>query len=324
MTSAIELVVIDLDGTLLDSNHRMSERSEAVLKQVIAQGVKVVIATGKTHASATDVIKRLNLDTPGIYNQGLVVVYPDGRAHSLHSLDPDLVRRVVTFAEDRGFVVVAYSLSRLLTRSESRDARELSEQYHEPMPEEVGPLQNLLEDIPINKLLLIRRFQARKVKALRWQLNSQLDGKARLVQALDDMLEVLPPKASKGAALRGLLHELGVPPERVLAIGDGENDIEMVQLAGFGVAMGNAAASLKEAADYVVSSNDADGVAEAMERFVLKPTADAESADAARATESSAQDSASSEPPAQGADAAASSDPVSNEASDETAEGESA
>ncbi len=323
MTSAIELVVIDLDGTLLDSNHRMSDRTETVLKQVMAQGVKVVIATGKTHASAVDVIKRLNLDTPGIYNQGLVVVYPDGRANSLHSLDPDLVRRVVTFAEDRGFVVVAYSLSRLLTRSESRDARELSEHYHEPMPEEVGPLQNLLEDIPINKLLLIRRFQARKVKALRWQLNSQLDGKARLVQALDDMLEVLPPKASKGAALRGLLHELGIPPERVLAIGDGENDIEMIQLAGYGVAMGNAAASLKETADYVVSSNDADGVAEAMERFVLKPTVDAENA-----TESPAQDSVSSEPTEQAADAAASNEEASEEApgkvSDETTEGESA
>jgi hypothetical protein len=86
------------------------------------------------------------------------------------------------------------------------------------------------------------------------------------------MLEVLPPNGSKGDALRVLLDELNIPAEQVMALGDGENDIEMLQLAGIGVAVGNASPLLKAVADQVVASNDDDGVAEAIERFVLHRT----------------------------------------------------
>jgi hypothetical protein len=89
------------------------------------------------------------------------------------------------------------------------------------------------------------------------------------------MLEVLPPNCSKGAALRILLKDLHISPDNVLAIGDAENDIEMIQLAGIGVAMGHAAQQVKDAADEVVGSNDEDGFAEAVERFVLPPEAPA-------------------------------------------------
>ncbi len=84
------------------------------------------------------------------------------------------------------------------------------------------------------------------------------------------MLEILPNGASKGAALKTLIKDLGVSSESVMAIGDAENDIEMIQLAGIGVAVGNAGQAVKDAADVVVASNDADGVAEAVERYVLQ------------------------------------------------------
>jgi hydroxymethylpyrimidine pyrophosphatase-like HAD family hydrolase len=120
-------------------------------------------------------------------------------------------------------------------------------------------------------LIITRKGEARKIKALRWQLGKQLDGAGRLVQAMiPDMLEVLPPNASKGAALKTLLKELGVAPQNVLAMGDGENDIEMLQLAGIGVAVGNADQRLKDIADHVVGTNDEDAVAQVIERFVLK------------------------------------------------------
>src|SRR5690606_17087092 len=109
------------------------------------------------------------------------------------------------------------------------------------------------------------------INALRWQLNMQLGGTARLVQAgIPDMLEILPPGTSKGSALKTLLKEMNIAPANVLAIGDGENDIEMLQLAGIGVAMGNALQPVKDIANHVVSNNDADGVAEAIEAFALK------------------------------------------------------
>ncbi|HEX2619083.1 MAG TPA: Cof-type HAD-IIB family hydrolase [Phototrophicaceae bacterium] len=268
----IKLIAVDLDGTLLNSQHEMTEKTEKALKAAIAQGVKVVLATGKTRHSAEGIIKRLNLTTPGVYLQGLSVHYPDNSVRHQLTLTPDVLRRVITFAEDRGFDVVAYSGTRIMIRAASASATELTVDYGEPAPDVVGPLQNIVDNTQINKIIVVKRNDARKITALRWQLSMQLDAKkeARLTQALPDMLEILPPGASKGNGLKTLLKELDVKPEEVLAIGDGENDIEMIQLAGIGVAVGNASEKLKAIADYVVASNDEDGVAEAVERFAIK------------------------------------------------------
>lgn len=269
MTQPIKLIAVDLDGTLLNSKHQITERTEKALKTAIERGVQVVLATGKTRQSARDIIPRLGINTPGIYLQGLTIYQPDGSISYQKTLDAELARQVITFAEDRGFVVVAYSGTHILVRTASVEGRKLTEDYHEPAPEVVGPLQNILDEMPIHKLIAVRLDEPRRINALRWQLGLQLDGRGRLVQALPDMLEILPPGASKGAALKVLLKELGISANEMLAIGDAENDIEMIKLAGIGVAVGNAVQSLKDAADHIVASNDEDGVGEAVERFVL-------------------------------------------------------
>ncbi|MGQ9889086.1 MAG: HAD family hydrolase [Aggregatilineales bacterium] len=269
MSDTIQLIAVDLDGTLLNSCHELTPRTEAALKAAMARGVQVVLATGKTRASALSVIARLGLTTPGIFSQGLTVYNGDGTLRRQTTLDPAVARRVITFAEDRGFVVIAYAGERLLVRARTRQTAILTD-YGEPEPQIIGPLQNILDSVPVNKLVMTANGDVRRVRALRWQLSMQLDGAARLMQAnVAQMLELLPPGASKGAALRALLRDLRVDPQRVLAIGDGENDVEMVQLAGVGVAVGNADAHLKAVADHVVATNDSDGVAEAVERFVL-------------------------------------------------------
>lgn len=269
-TAPIKLIVTDVDGTLLNSQHQLTERTEKALKAAIEQGVLVALATGKTRSSANDLIKRLGLKTPSIFVQGLVIAHPDGSEQHLGTLDPKLLRRVLTFTEERGFQSMAYSGRRILVRAMTAEARILTEQYHEPLPEVVGPLVNQLDDLPLNKVIFCGR-EPKHITALRWQLAHLVEGSARLTQALPDALELLPYGASKATALKVLLKDLKLNPEEVLAIGDGENDIEMIQLVGLGVAMGNANPKLKAVADAVVASNDADGVAEAVEKYVLKP-----------------------------------------------------
>lgn len=266
----IELVVVDLDGTLLNEESKMSERNEKALKAAMEKGVKVVIATGKTRFSARDVIARLDLQTPGIYTQGLTIYNAAGVITTEWKLDPDVARRVITFAEDRGFSMIAYSGDRILTHTDSPHAKGLHEKYGEPEPEAVGPLQNILTEMTIHKLIAAKLGEPARINALRWQLSMQLDGRARLVKsAVMDMVEVLPPNGSKGTALKSVLRSLGISAENTLAIGDAENDLEMLQLAGVGVAMGNANDHLKAVADHVVGTNREDGVAEAIEKFVL-------------------------------------------------------
>ncbi len=273
MTQSIELIAIDLDGTLLDPNHKMTERVEKALKAAMEKGVKVVIATGKTRYSAEDVIARLNLNTPGIYLQGLAVYQADGNISHQWTLDPMVARQVITFAEDRGFDMIVYSGSRLLVRSENNAVRTLTEKYDEPVAEAVGPLVNILDDVPVHKVMAVKLGESKRITALRWQLGMQLDGKGRLVQAmLKDMVEILPPNGSKGTALKAVLKDMGITADKVLAIGDGENDIEMLEMAGIGVAMGNADPRLKAIADHVTRTNAEDGVAEAVDRYVLGGT----------------------------------------------------
>lgn len=269
MSDSIRLIAADIDGTLLNSRHELSARTEAALRAAMARGVQVVLATGKTRASALAIIAQLGLTTPGIFSQGLTIYEGDGTLRSQTTLDPAIARRVITFAEDRGFEVVAYAGTQLLARAHTNGAAMLAE-YGEPAVQIVGPLQNILDSLPVNKVVLMNLNDTRRVRALRWQLTMQLDGTARLVQAnVPQMVEVLPPGVSKGTALKTLLRDLNLEPQHVLALGDGENDIEMVRLAGVGVAVGNADPHLKAAADHVVATNDNDGVAEAVERFVL-------------------------------------------------------
>ncbi|NWG18653.1 MAG: HAD family phosphatase [Chloroflexi bacterium] len=264
----IRLIAVDIDHTLLNSQQQLSERTGRALRAAIERGVRVVLATGKSFYSAAGLIEQLGLTTPCIFSQGTTMYNPDGTLRHQQLLDPAIARQVITYAEDRGYGIALYSGTRVLTRRRDAPMFDLNVRYGEPM-EATVPLQNLLDSMPVNKLV-VTGSDAKVVKALRWQLGMQFNGSARLLQAgVPSMMEILPPGASKGAMLKVLLRELEIAPDEMLAAGDAENDIEMVQMAGVGVAVGNAGESLKQVADYIAASNDEDGVAEAVERFVL-------------------------------------------------------
>lgn len=266
----IEAIVIDLDGTLLNSDHVMSERNRATIRRAIDAGKQVFLATGKTRASAASVIAALNLQTPGVYVQGLLIVNPDGTIRREQKMDPAVLRRVINTANQSGFSVIAYNGDRLMMQTLDKNA-ELIASFGEPKPEAVGPLVNLLDTTPIHKLVLVGDSH-RRVKALRWQLDQQVGGQVHMTTAkVLTSVEVLPKGVSKGSSVKLLMRDLGIKLANMMAIGDGENDLEMIKAAGLGVAMGNADDLLKAAAHEVVSSNDDDGVAEAIERFVIGP-----------------------------------------------------
>jgi len=265
----IKVVVTDVDGTLLNSKHKLTDKTVEMLKAAISQGVKVILATGKTRHSAGEIYKKLGVETEGVFVQGMVINYPGGTEKHLGVMNVELLRRVITFAEDRGFQIIAYSGGRVIARRQTAETILLTESYDEPRPEIVGPLQNVLDSIPINKLMFCGASPI-QVTHLRWQFGHMIGGAARMTQALPEALEMLPNGASKASALRVLFKELSIDPAHVLAIGDGENDIEMIQMAGWGVSMGNGNSKLKDVANAVVGTNDQDGVAEAVAKYVMK------------------------------------------------------
>jgi len=266
MTSDIRLIAIDLDGTLLNDDHTISPRTEHTLKRAMAAGVQVVIATGRPRRTSVPFLKQLGLTSPGVFLQGLAIFDGDGTLRHEQFLEPETARKAIRFAEEHDYTLMAYNSHRIICRRRNQYTKIMAG-YFEPSPDEMESMLTLPDKEPIGKLIFIHDPEV--IPGIRARVEGLLASHATLVLSRPEFLEVLPPGASKGAGLKRLLDDEGIAPEHVLALGDGENDLEMIQLAGIGVAMGNATDHLKKVANHVTDSNNDDGVAKAVERFVL-------------------------------------------------------
>jgi Cof subfamily protein (haloacid dehalogenase superfamily) len=263
----IRLIATDIDGTLLNNRHELSPRNEQALRQAMKQGIQVVLATGKTFYSAQAIVKQLELTTPGVYVQGLVICGPDGEVLHSQTLPAEAAAQLVQLTEAEHIAVVGYDRSRLLMPEYNRFSDILVE-FHEPRPEIVGPLSQVVGSVVFNKMIVMA--DPAEMPGLKVKVAAHIDGLADIVLSSPFLLEIMPKGMSKGVGLAWLLDYLKVSPDEMLALGDADNDIEMLRMAATGVAMGNAMPQVKQAADVIVATNDADGVAEAVERFVLK------------------------------------------------------
>jgi Cof subfamily protein (haloacid dehalogenase superfamily) len=262
----IKLIAIDLDGTLLNDEGKVSLGNETAVKQAVSQGIQVIIATGKTRYSAREAMAQLGLRTPGVFIQGLVVCNADGSVRYERRLDVPMIQRVLDFCQQHELDPTAYCHERLLTLFDGPHRARMHERYGEPFAE-LLPAE-AWSKAGVNKVLISKR-RVDFPREMRDKLSDMVGDTAVVVQAIPSSIEVLPQGASKGAGVARLLEDLGIAWENVLAIGDGENDIEMLQAAGIGVAMGNANELVQNTADYVTNSNIEDGVANALIRFAL-------------------------------------------------------
>jgi Cof subfamily protein (haloacid dehalogenase superfamily) len=276
-----KLIAADMDGTLFTSQHTLSPRTEAALRAATDSGIPIVIATGRARSAlAVETIEHLGLQTPGIFLQGTAVHNADGSLLHSNPLDAELAATLISLSEAEGYYMILYSGTRLITIPTNPYIHHVGQVVHEGDLEIVKTLRDVLAgNLHIHKIALWDR--ADRLPAIRGGIAEQFGAKVRLVEALPASLlagggavpaalEMLPPAISKGTALAQLLREdFHLSPEEVIAFGDGENDLELLQVAGFGVAMGNANPVLKAAADHITASNDEDGLALAIEKFVL-------------------------------------------------------
>mmetsp|Transcript_19984 Transcript_19984/g.60403 ORF Transcript_19984/g.60403 Transcript_19984/m.60403 type:complete len:317 (-) Transcript_19984:522-1472(-) len=268
----IRLIATDVDGTLLNNKQELTPRVQGAITAAVELGVPVVVATGKPRGPwAKTILPKLGPAVPGVFMQGLVIA--DGKGNTIFSreLDREVGVEGLQIARQHGLTFAAYCGDRIL--SEVIDKwTDVLVWYGEPHPEKTEALLEVLSSgsIPMQKFILLGEQEL--VESIRPLIQQQLGDRASLTTALPGMLEVLPLGASKGAGLARLLGQLGVDPQHVLAMGDGENDVEMFNLVGTSVAMGNAVQQLKDAADVVLEeTHNQDAVAVAIEKYVLAP-----------------------------------------------------
>ncbi len=259
----IKVIAVDLDGTLLDRNTQVPARNAAAIRRAQEQGVGVILATGKTRESAEPIIEQLNITLPGVYFQGHLICDRDGRVLREKAMAPAYVDEAFAYITAHGLTTVVYDRDGLWASAPGYFRDVISRKYAEPLPQ-IKP--RLVNENGINKILIGVDGDA---GALRRDLEARFDGRLRVLQAIPEYVELMSLDVSKGEGVAWLLAYLGIAPEALLAVGDGENDIEMLQLAGIGAAVANASAAVKAAADVVVAGHEAGGVAEALERFVL-------------------------------------------------------
>ena len=294
--SGIKLVAIDMDGTLLDSAVRVPRRVAAAVREALERyDVHVVLATGKARPAAEAACERAGLAgpgvvrplvsprTPGIFLQGIVTYGAGGAVLAQNSLPAEVVAEAFAYAEREPKTALCAFLGDACATLAPRPPElvELHEVFFEPLAREAASVAEILAGPPVCKLLFMasaERIAAEVRPHWREALRAGRHGGARAVQAVPEMLELVPAGVSKASGLRLLMAELGLEPHQVAAIGDGDNDLEMLELAGTAVAVANCTPRVRAAADLVVASNDAAGVAEFFESHIFALAPDAEAA----------------------------------------------
>ncbi|MDD3894480.1 MAG: Cof-type HAD-IIB family hydrolase [Syntrophomonadaceae bacterium] len=270
----IKLVAVDLDDTLLNSGLQISPECIAAINKVQEKGIIVTLATGRMFISALPYARQLESikDIPVITYQGaLVKCSLSGEELYYRPLKTDKAIEIMQYFKKSKVHFQAYFNDQLCMESLTEEGME----YSRLAGVEPVIIKDLIEEasrqdtckvlavIENEKLLLDMELELRGIYTR----------DLYITRSKPCYLEVMDPQANKGDALKVIAGHYGIDRKEVLAIGDSYNDMAMIEWAGIGVAMGNARKSVKETADYITTSNEEEGVAEALYRFILKPRA---------------------------------------------------
>ncbi|XP_059657127.1 endoribonuclease YBEY, chloroplastic [Cornus florida] len=270
-------IFCDMDGTLLNSKSQITSTTAKALREASSRGVKVVIATGKTRPAVISALKMVDLAgidgiisefSPGVFLQGLLVYGRQGREIFRRNLDRDVCREAFLYSLEHKVPLIAFSEDRCLTLFDHPLADLLHTVYYEPKAEIIPSVELLLAGVDIQKLIFLDTAEG-VATTLRPYWSGATRDRATVVQAVPDMLEIVPPGTSKGNGVRILLDHLGVTAKEIMAVGDGENDVEMLELASLGIALSNGSEKAKAVANVIGASNDEDGVADAIYRYAF-------------------------------------------------------
>lgn len=259
----IKLVSIDVDGTLFNSRSEISDRNKESIKKCLKNDIKIIINTARSIRWVRLLIKDLGLKDPQVGLAGAAIVYPDGGIRDIKKIPVTPYKKFIEFSRSFDMGLCVSCLDNCIYYEEHHellshvwDTGEITRKIDDLLKDEITR-QALLITATIDENHPFNRAAAEK-------FNKEL----KFRRAGRNFLTVYNNRAGKFGALKKILKDLNIQPGNVMAIGDSEGDIGMLKLAGTGVAMGNASQQLKDVADYIVSDNDNDGVAEAIERFV--------------------------------------------------------
>ncbi|MGI6815672.1 Cof-type HAD-IIB family hydrolase [Bacteroides sp. KG123] len=266
-----KLLVLDVDGTVLNDAKEISKRTLAALLKIQQMGIRIVLASGRPTYGLLPLAKSLELGIYGgfilSYNGGQIIKAQNGEILFERRINPEMLPYMERKARKNGFALFTYHDDTIITDS--------PENEHIRNEARLNNLRVIKEDelsvatgfAPCKCMLVSDDEEALIGLEEHWK--RRLNGVLDVFRSEPYFLEVVPCAVDKANTLGVLLEILGVTREEVVAIGDGVCDVTMLQLAGLGIAMGQSQDSVKACADYITASNEEDGVALAVEKTII-------------------------------------------------------
>jgi len=280
---AIRLIAIDIDGTLLDSKRRIPEANQQAILKATAQGIEVVLATGRAFHHACPIADRLEIPLILIVSNGALVKRSDGKTLACRSIPRHLARDLVVATRPirEGAALIfdrpdarQYTYERI---DWSHKERKWYYELYKVYMTEVESLEVALDEEPVQLTFNGSVKEMRKLNIYIRKLESARNLTLTRTEYEDrnfSLLDITAPGCSKGATLADFASRRNVPPGEIMAVGDNLNDLEMLQFVGYPVVMGNAVPKLKEMADQygwpLTSDYEHDGLAQAIKVHMSK------------------------------------------------------
>ena len=266
-----KLLVLDVDGTLLNNQKEISPRTLAALLKVQQMGVHIVLASGRPTNGVMPIAEKLELNHYGgyilSYNGGQIINVQTGELLFEKRIDPEWIPYFVQKAKKNDFAIFTYHKDFILT--DKPDNKYVIQEANLNKMQVVG-VDNFAEAVDFSPCkCMLASDDEEALVGLENHWKKRLDGVLDAFRSEPYFLEVVPQFIDKGNTLGVLMTKLSVLPEEVIAIGDGVCDVTMLQLAGVGIAMGNAEDSVKACVDKTTLTNEEEGVAVAVERAIL-------------------------------------------------------
>ncbi|MFC2052197.1 Cof-type HAD-IIB family hydrolase [Chloroflexota bacterium] len=268
-----KLLVVDIDGTLLNKDGAISTEDKKALSRASDSGIQVSLSTGRVTQACSKILKQLSLDGYHMFFDGALVSNPETSEEVYcQPIGEELVRQIVEFAHLKEINVDLYSATRYFIERETWTT-DIRRNFFNLQPTVVD-LTDIWHQERIIKGTLVVFSAEEKAKAdsFRSHFDNRLSFSLTNTPAYPgiDFINVVDSEVSKGKAMEALASFLGISVTEVMAIGDGANDVSLLSKAGLAIAMGNASDELKAVADYVTLDVDHNGVAAAIERFILQ------------------------------------------------------
>ena len=263
----IKLFVSDIDGTLLVSGQKISARNIQAVQKMAAAGITVTIATGRMYRAALPIAQELGVNVPIITYNGALIKSVAGEILHQEYLPADLIVEIVNFFEKKNWYLQNYSNDELFCafRNNYTDLYEVTQKVQ---AKEVG-WKGLREHTnSVCKLLGINANLEETLERVKL-VKAEFGDRIAVTKSHPQFIEIMMPGVSKAAAVKILAEKLGVKKSEIMAIGDSDNDLPMLQAAGQSVAMGNATDEIKSACTFVTTNCEDDGFADAVEKFVF-------------------------------------------------------